>query len=69
MPQTKEFREGLLEEVTLEQGPEGVESNYCLKMNVFLASPWKIALLPGTKIQFYILWKRINKDDYNVERI
>lgn len=30
LPETKEFREGLMEEVRVEQGPKGVESSYCL---------------------------------------
>ena len=55
----KNLAKASLEEVRLEQGPKGVESNYCLKMNVSLASTWETELLPGRKntILFYIMAK------------
>lgn len=38
-----------MEEVRFKQYPKGVESNYCLKMNVSLAYAWEAELLPWTK--------------------
>lgn len=65
LPETKECREGLLEKVRFKQGPEGVESNYCLKVNVSLPYTWEAELLPWTKDTFYsIKWQRVNKAIY-----
>lgn len=58
-PKTKEFREEFREKARLEQGLEGLESNYHLKMNVSPDFLWKIVFIPGKNptILLYIVAK------------